>query len=221
MPSINPASATGFGASTPAESSTKSLAGDFNTFLTLLTKQLQYQDPLSPLDTNQFTQQLVSFTGVEQSIQQNKNLETLIGLFSANGLSSATGYLGKSVVANSDILLVGEDGGSWTYALGANAAETDLVVTDARSKIVLQRSGETEAGEHSLEIKPGELPPGYYQLTVSATTDNGSDIATGVFLRGEVTAVESANGATQLIVGKTPVDLTAVSSIAVPPIQQQ
>lgn len=221
MPSVNAASATNFGAATPAESSSKSLAGDFNTFLTLLTKQLQYQDPLSPLDTNQFTQQLVSFTGVEQSIQQNKNLETLIGLFSANGLSSATGYLGKSVTADTDILNVGEDGGTWSYALGANAADTELVVTDPRGKIVLKRSGETQAGEHSLVIKPGELPPGLYQLTVTATKDNGSDVATGVFLRGEVTAVESANGVTQVLVGKTPVDLTAVSSIAVPPTQQQ
>lgn len=213
--------ATNSGTAGKAETASKSLAGDFNTFLTLLTKQLQYQDPLSPLDTNQFTEQLVSFTGVEQSIQQNKNLEKLIGLFSANGLSSATGYLGKTVAADTDILSVGTDGGSWSYSLGANSAQTELVVTDPRGKIVLKRAGETKAGEHSLDIRPGELPAGSYKLKVTAKNATGASIATDVFLRGEVTSVESANGTTQVVVGQTPVDLNAVSSIAAPPVQQQ
>ena len=217
MPSVNSASATNLAKPTAAESASKSLSGDFSTFLTLLTKQLQYQDPLSPLDTNQFTEQLVSFTGVEQSIQQNKNLETLIGLFSTNGLSAATSYLGKPVTAETDTLYLGTDGGSWSYTLGANATDTKLVVTDPRGKIVLRRDGETKVGEHSL--KPGELPPGIYQLKVTAKNDNGSKIASEVFLRGEVTAVESADGVAQVIVGATPVDLRAISSITQPVIK--
>lgn len=219
MPSVNSASATNLAKPTAAESASKSLSGDFSTFLTLLTKQLQYQDPLSPLDTNQFTEQLVSFTGVEQSIQQNKNLETLIGLFSTNGLSAATSYLGKPVTAETDTLYLGAEGGGWSYTLGANAAETKLVVTDPRGKIVLRRDGETKVGEHSLAIKPGELPPGIYQLKVTAKNDNGSKIASEVFLRGEVTAVESADGVAQVIVGATPVDLRAISSITQPVIK--
>ena len=56
------------------------LAGNFNTFLTLLTTQLQNQDPLDPLDTNQFTQQLVEFASVEQQVNMNTNLQTLISM---------------------------------------------------------------------------------------------------------------------------------------------
>ena len=57
-----------------------SLAETFDTLLTLLTTQLQYQDPLDPMDTNEFTSQLVEFTGVEQAISTNKKLDQLISL---------------------------------------------------------------------------------------------------------------------------------------------
>jgi len=66
-----------------SSSAFSSLTTNFDTFLTLLTTQLRNQDPLDPLDTEQFTQQLVQFAGVEQSIQTNSNLETLIALQSS------------------------------------------------------------------------------------------------------------------------------------------
>lgn len=73
------------GASTSAANTAgKTLADNFDTFLTLLTKQLQNQDPLSPMDSNQFTQQLVQYSGVEQSIQTNKNLEQMLSFFVAS-----------------------------------------------------------------------------------------------------------------------------------------
>src|SRR6202162_6681273 len=76
------------------------LAGNFNTFLTLLTTQLQNQDPLSPLDTNQFTQQLVQFASVEQQINMNTSLSTLISLQQTAQATSALGFLGATVVVS-------------------------------------------------------------------------------------------------------------------------
>ena len=74
-------SGTSTNASTTNTSSTATagIADNFQTFLTLLTTQLQNQNPLDPLDTNQFTQQLVQFAGVEQQLRQNDQLKTLIG----------------------------------------------------------------------------------------------------------------------------------------------
>ena len=54
------------------------LSSNFSTFLTLLTTQLKNQDPTAPMDSNQFTQQLVQFSQVEQQIDTNTNLKTLI-----------------------------------------------------------------------------------------------------------------------------------------------
>src|SRR5579862_2132485 len=83
-------------------SSSQQLAGNFNTFLTLLTTQLQHQDPLSPMDTSQFTQQLVSFAGVEQQINMNTNLQTLISMQQSSESLQALQLVGANVTVNSN-----------------------------------------------------------------------------------------------------------------------
>src|ERR1700761_9528373 len=89
---------------TPAATGTSStpdamaqLSGNFSTFLTLLTTQLKNQDPLSPMDSNEFTQQLVEFSQVEQQINTNTNLQSLITQGQSQGSGMATSYLEKEV----------------------------------------------------------------------------------------------------------------------------
>ena len=77
-----------------ADKTSVKLADTFDSFLTLLTAQLTNQDPLDPLDPNEFTDQLVSFTNVEQSIATNKNLEQLLASYQSNELASAVSYIG-------------------------------------------------------------------------------------------------------------------------------
>src|SRR5579872_4304807 len=76
------------------------IAGNFDTFLQLLTTQLQNQDPLSPLDTNQFTEQLVEFASVEQQINENSNLQTLISLQQTSQETQAMQFIGSNVTIN-------------------------------------------------------------------------------------------------------------------------
>src|SRR5215467_712798 len=99
---VTPATST----TTPAASSTTStgqpnamadLSSNFSTFLTLLTTQLKNQDPTSPMDSNQFTQQLVMYSQVEQQINTNTNLKSLISQGTSNAATLAAGYLGKKV----------------------------------------------------------------------------------------------------------------------------
>ena len=75
-----------------------SLANNYQSFLSLLTTQLKNQDPLSPLDTNQFTQQLTQMTGVEQQLLGNQLLQQLVT--EQAGLTQAAGLIGKTVTAN-------------------------------------------------------------------------------------------------------------------------
>src|SRR5690349_25170247 len=89
-----PASSTPTGATNQPDAM-KQLSGNFSTFLTLLTTQLKNQDPTSPMDSNQFTQQLVMYSQVEQQIDTNDNLKTLISQRTSNAASMTTGYLGK------------------------------------------------------------------------------------------------------------------------------
>ena len=78
----------------------KSIAGNFDTFLQLLTTQLKNQNPLDPLDTNQFTQQLVQFSSVEQQLKTNDFLSALGAGQLANSVqTNAVNYIGKTVTA--------------------------------------------------------------------------------------------------------------------------
>src|ERR1051325_6310 len=90
-------SSTSATSTSAAASAQKQLSGNFDTSLTLLTTQLKNQDPLSPMDSNQFTQQLVQFSQVEQQINSNKNLESLITLTKSQTATNAVSYLGKTL----------------------------------------------------------------------------------------------------------------------------
>src|SRR5579863_8684834 len=75
------------------------IAGNFDTFLTLLTTQLQNQNPLDPLDTNQFTSQLVQFSSVEQELKTNDYLSSLVQSTQNSQASAAVSYIGKTVTS--------------------------------------------------------------------------------------------------------------------------
>src|ERR1700732_2113661 len=100
------------------------LAGNFQTFLTLLTTQLQNQDPLSPLDTNQFTQQLVEFASVEQQVNMNSNLQTLISMQQTSASLQALQLVGANVTINSNTASLSKATGSpatWGFSSPAPA----------------------------------------------------------------------------------------------------
>src|SRR5882757_5835775 len=112
--------------STDPAASMKQLSSNFGTFLTLLTSQLKNQDPTAPMDSNQFTQQLVQFSQVEQQINTNSNLKTLISQGASQSGTFATSYLGKKVsVTNGNASLSGGQA-DWSYDLKAAAAATVL-----------------------------------------------------------------------------------------------
>ena len=118
------------------------LSGNMNTFLTLLTTQLQNQDPLSPMDSTQFTQQLVEYSQVEQQINTNSNLQNLISLQQAGAGAAAVGYLGKNVTVTNGNAALTNGSATWNYNLPAAAATTTLTVTDATGKTVYTGSGQ-------------------------------------------------------------------------------
>src|SRR5215213_5913920 len=76
------------------------IADNFNAFLLLLTTQLKNQSPLDPLDTNQFTQQLVQFASVEQQLKSNDTLNALLTSSKASAVSTAASFVGMEVTAD-------------------------------------------------------------------------------------------------------------------------
>jgi len=179
-----------------ATQSAATLAKDFDNFLNLLTTQLQYQDPLAPMDSNEFTQQLVSFTGVEQSIATNKNLESLIAQNQSLSATNTVGYLGKEVTISSDKAGVREDGSvHWEYALGASSTSTKITVKDQNGITVHEENGNQSAGLHEYSWTPPEgTPKEIYTLEVEALTADDAKVESNIYSVGIVESLETVNG---------------------------
>jgi flagellar basal-body rod modification protein FlgD len=197
----------------------KQLSGNFNTFLSLLTTQLKNQDPLSPMDSNQFTQQLVQFSQVEQQIDTNTNLKTLIQQGTSQAGTFAATYLGKKVsVTNGNGALV-QGQANWSYTLDNGAAVTSLTVSDANGRVVYTQAGETGAGTHSFawngkDNNGNSLADGTYKLSVAAQTQAGATVTSSVASAGTVTQIDMTSGTPKLVIGSMDVDLADVAGIA-------
>src|SRR3954471_24751209 len=124
-------------------------AENFQDFLTLLTEQLKHQDPLSPMDSTQFTSQLVQFTGVEQGILQNKNLQALINMQSDVQMSTATSYLGKLVDINGGGVQLSDSSAKINYSIGTAVAKVAINITDSSGVTVRTAAGDTGMGAHT------------------------------------------------------------------------
>jgi flagellar basal-body rod modification protein FlgD len=157
-----------------SEQSRKSLAGDLSAFLNLLTTQLKYQDPLSPMDSTEFTAQLASFASVEQGIQTNKNLEALIGLTQATQVSTGVSYIGRSIEADTNVGALVNGKAEFLYNLPKAAKTAVITVRDEKGNVVLTKAAETTTGSHKFvwdgrDTSGNQLKDGAYSVSVAAT----------------------------------------------------
>src|SRR5690606_12279371 len=186
------------------------LASNFQTFLSLLTTQLKNQDPLSPVDSNEFTAQLTQMAGVEQQLLTNDLLTSLLSAQQGDGLTGAAQYIGKDATAVWAATRFEDGEASWSYELAANAASATLQVLDAAGKVVW--SGEAPDKTNGLHdfkwdgqtTGGGQVDDGgVYTLKVLAKDGAGQDVDSQVLIRGRVTGVEMYDGKPFVIVGKS------------------
>ncbi|OFX09580.1 MAG: hypothetical protein A2516_09900 [Alphaproteobacteria bacterium RIFOXYD12_FULL_60_8] len=207
------------GSTSKAGSASTKLAKDMDTFLTLLTTQLKYQDPLSPMDSTEFTNQLVQFSSVEQQIAANKNLETLISMQNSNSQAQAVNYLNTKVEAESTQVPVQGGTAEFSYALTGEASEVTVAVTDQSGRVVFSLIGETSAGKHVVQwdgTDPygAKVADGTYNILVTAMAgQTGESVNTKTTAVGKVTGVSTADGVTKLSMGDIEVALDKVFAV--------
>ena len=182
------------------------LAEDLNQFLNLLTTQLKNQDPLDPMDANEFTQQLVSFASVEQQIYQNSNLEKLLNVQQTSQISSMVNFIGKRIEAPSDQLPLENGNAEFTYEVGADANKVFINVRDADGLSVYAIDGETSSGKHNVawdgKDKNGtQMPDGTYTLYVQALDRLGDSVDVSQTVFGTVSGATGEDGALELLIG--------------------
>jgi len=198
------------------------LASSYDTFLKLLTTQIQNQDPLSPLDSNQFTQQLVQMTGVQQQLYSNDLLKQLVSN-TGTGMAQAVSVIGREVTADSAKATLSGGQASWSYNLGRDAASVKIEVLDANGRTVaVSAPTNLKAGDQAFTWNGSDLTGlkrqdgGEYSLRITPTDASGATITSKVFQRGVVTGVEQSAGQSILSIGGTRVPWTAVTSVRQP-----
>lgn len=197
-----------------------SLASTFDTFLALLTTQMKNQDPLSPMDSTEFTNQLVQMTGVEQQLLTNDLLQSLVNT-AGRGIADAVSLIGKEVRAVSDDAAIQNGEAKWVYKQDRDAVSVKVEVLDASGKIVhAEEVDEIDAGEHTFTWNGKDLTGkqlsdgGVYTLRVTATDGSGAAVPTTTYIDGLVTAVEQADGETLITVAGAKVNWETVTKIA-------
>ncbi|WP_375312787.1 flagellar hook capping FlgD N-terminal domain-containing protein [Bradyrhizobium sp. A5] len=174
------------------------LAGNFQTFLTLLTTQLQNQNPLDPLDTNQFTQQLVQFAGVEQQLKTNDALSQLVTLQQTTQATQALGFVGKTALVDGTTATMTKSTATWHLNVPTDST-VDITVANASGQTVFTGKYTAGAGTdvpftwNGMGNDGTQWPDGKY--TISAT---GKDVANNnVGIAAQVQGVVSSVDLTQ------------------------
>ena len=193
------------------------MAQNFDTFLQLLTTQLKNQNPLDPLDTNAFTQQLVQFSGVEQQLKTNEFLEAMVISTQTANSAQAVSYVGKVVTASGSKSELVNGAAIWHFAVD-DAANITATVRDANGNVVYTKSGSVIKGE-SVFTWDGkgndgrQRADGSYSMTVEARNKEGKLIPVATEMTGEVTGIDFSGSEPVLIVGGARVNLSAVLSV--------
>ena len=196
------------------------LASNFETFLSLLTSQLKNQDPLSPVDSNQFTAQLTQMAGVEQQLLTNELLKSLVAAQGGGDLASASNYIGTDATAAWSATKFKDGKADWSYEVASNADSVTLEVLDGSGNVVW--SGDAPAkttGVHEFSWD-GEATTGndgqedqVYTLKVIAKNAAGGAIDAQVLTRGRITGVEMYEGQAYLTVGNSILPLSSVIAL--------
>jgi flagellar basal-body rod modification protein FlgD len=173
---------------------TTGIADNFQTFLTLLTTQLQNQNPLDPLDTNQFTQQLVQFAGVEQQLRSNEQLKALVNLEKSAQGTQALIYVGNNVAVDGSSAQFDGTKASWNF-LAPKDSNATITITNSTGQTVYSGNYTLHEGNANF-VWDGkgndgtQWPAGTYKLSATAKDASGQDVAISTEVQGVVDSVD-------------------------------
>jgi flagellar basal-body rod modification protein FlgD len=194
------------------------IAGNFQSFLQLLTTQLQNQNPLDPLDTNQFTQQLVEFAGVQQQLNTNDSLATLVSLQQATQSTEALSYVGKTVTVSGNTATMANSEAVWALSV-PNASTVDVSIASSTGQTVFTGTYNVSAGNNQPFEWNGmgndgtQNPDGNYTLTATAKDSAGNTVGVTTSVGGIVSSVDLTQSPPMLTIGGQTYTLSQIQSI--------
>jgi flagellar basal-body rod modification protein FlgD len=194
------------------------IAGNFQSFLTLLTTQLQNQNPLSPLDTNQFTQQLVEFAGVQQQLNTNDSLATLVSLQQTAQSTQALGFVGKTAVVKGSTAPLTSGSATWQLSV-PTASTVNITIASSTGQTVFSGTYEAAAGNNQpftwdgKDSNGNQLADGNYTLTATAKDPSNNSVAITTQVEGVVNSVDLTQSPPLLSIGGQTFTVNQIESI--------
>ena len=194
-----------------------SLSSNFDDFLMLLMTQLKNQDPTSPLDTNEFTSELVQFSGVEQQINTNTSLTQLIQATQGTEMIQASSMTGKQVTVDSDHVPLQNGKGTIQFTAPASEQVAIAIYSDSGNKLsdatMTATKGTNTWTWNGKDSSGHSMPDGSYKVAVAGANADGTTSALTFSVIGTATGVKNQSSGVQLQVGALSVDFSKVQSV--------
>ena len=196
----------------------QTIAGNFQTFLTLLTTQLKNQNPLDPLDTNQFTAQLVQFAQVEQQLKQNDQLATLISIEKSAQATTALAFVGSTVAVDGTTAALTRGQATWSFNVPKPVSAT-ITIQSANGQTAYSGTFTMNAGTQSFtwdgrDGKGAQWPDGNYTILITGKDASGQTVAIPSEIEGVVDSVDLSKNPPLLSIGDQTFPLDKIKRVA-------
>lgn len=205
-------------ASSSSASALSSLADNYTTFLTLLTTQLKNQDPSSPMSTDTFTSELAQFAGVEQQVETNKNLTTLISLNEDGQLTSDSSLVGHTATADSTTLPLQSSSASLSFS-GTSGETVAISVANSSGTIVKDAVVSATNGTNTwtwdgTDNSGNQLSDGSYSVAVETIDSSGDTSAVPFTVNGTITGVTKGSSDMEVEMGSAEIPMSDVTNVS-------
>ncbi|OKL45552.1 flagellar hook assembly protein FlgD [Pseudovibrio exalbescens] len=216
MTTIGDVSSSGT-SSSQNNAATQSIGASYDLFMSMLTTQLQNQDPLDPLDASQYTEQLVNYTQVEQQILSNQNLDKLLVQLKTQNASQFVGYIGNEVTALGDTANLKDGEASWGYTAPQDG-EAKIEIRNSEGGIVFKDTVDLKEGKGAYTW-PGTTtsgstaPDGQYSISIKMANPQGKEFEVSTEVTGTVTEVDFTKGEVMLKLGDLEVPVSEITKV--------
>ncbi|WP_075215431.1 flagellar hook assembly protein FlgD [Mongoliimonas terrestris] len=201
-----------------SNAATSSVMANYETFLSLLTTQLRVQNPLEPMDAEKFTEQLVQFSAVEQQIQTNRNLESMLAALVSGSALNLVNYIGKTIEANADVTKLENGQALWKVSPAEAAPRSVVTIRNEAGAVVYSETVDLTAGENTYTwdgttTAGSAAPDGNYSITVDGRSSTDAAVAVSTKVTGTVTAIDTSTEEPFLTVNGAKLPLSEILSV--------
>lgn len=210
-------SGTSSGTNTTSSSLT-ALSNNYELFLSILTTQIQNQDPLNPMDSSKYTEQLVQYSSVEQQIKTNDQLGDLLAVMAATTASGYVSYLGTNVTAAGNTTSLKDGEAQWTYD-SPEAGKARVEIRNSLGAVVFSEDVDLSRGAKTYEwdgrtTAGSKAPDGAYSISIARyDANNRPTVPVATEISGTVEGIEFTSSGAMLKIGGVFVSAASVLSV--------